>query len=70
MKLEKAKYYTNNVSDLNIFIIAITEQTDVHLTVLANLYTKKSGRCVEYFTKYNISKNKIENWHETTNPLN
>lgn len=70
MKLEKAKYYTNNVSDLNIFIIAITEQTNVHLTVLANLYVKKSGRCVEYFTIYNISKNKIQNWYETTNPLN
>lgn len=68
MNIEKGKSYTNNRSDLEVYVVRVLEQSNVHAKILTNLYTKNSGRCMEYFATYNIPKSQIKDWYEVTNP--
>lgn len=64
MKIERGKTYTNNLSDLEVYVVNVMRQDNVHIKALVNLYTKNSGRCVEYFSIVEFNKNNIKDWYE------
>lgn len=68
MKLEKSKTYTNSTSDLEVYVVNVMEQDNVYVKILANLYTKNFGRCMEYFGVFQLKKEDIKDWFEVTNP--
>jgi hypothetical protein len=63
MKLTKGKYYTNNYSDLMIYISQIYFQNDEYIKIKGLLFNKNNGILYEN-KSYKLYWDNIKNWEE------
>lgn len=68
MELKNKTLYITDTSDLQVYIINSKNLDNGNLWILCNLYTKKSGRCMEYFGVYEVNPTQISHWNQVHLP--
>lgn len=62
--LKEKCFYTNNVSDLAVFVSRVLEESEDRIRFLGGIYCKYNQRAFEVFQTYDLPKKSIQDWYE------
>lgn len=62
--LEEGKLYTNDISDLAVYVSKVLEDTENSIKIIGGIYNKFSQLPIEVTNTYELKKSSIKDWYE------